>query len=1003
MASQQPWWAEKACARAAGDFAGDPAIPAEEIRQFLLPDGAGASCVESIARLEFRNARISGSLDLRGAACHSGALRRLTFRDCVFDAEIDLSYAKVFGLSFDGSRFSSLLLEQAHIEGDLCLSRVRAPEGSRYCHVDARGAHIDGGINCVGARLRALKPRRRRVRRDPRQRTALDLRGARVRNSANFEDFEAIGGIDISDARFDSDFWLVGAYLLGLEGSAFRGQTVRIDGSLVMRPGEGPDGRELRFEWLSSSSGAAPQHTMAALWLLSAQVSGWLQIVDATVCRRKARQKSMAGRELGGVALTTAKIEGDLHLTGQIEGGIDMQGARVNGAAFLRLQTLLSSSHRPAMTATNLTVERDLVFAADVDGRVEFDRAAVRGDFDLAIAFFSRPMAEATIGAPPPALSLRGMSAIQSLRIWAVNLALPFIRLRAAVDDFGHPVAGFSCPLSFAPGWEILELVLRGCQPSDATGLRSLMILRRTEPDGVVVHHPIAELVEFRRFVQEDLDLGTAEKAMDYLRAFCAMTNASEGNFRLISRLRDLPLSQRGVFFSARHRKAGRIVDRTIVETPPQGRQFKSLLVYGDGVYWARFHVASDGDVNMLADAPVTGIDAAYQIPTLPLDPKYSRRDGRIRLLPAAAEGRLDAPHLRPFPAAWRPAGREEMLAACQASLATALAADKEAPALPIHELQIDLRDTKVAILDDRHGFTWNDDRFAFQLEGFRYGHVIDSQPAKLDMDGPPRYRRPPEAERARDLPMWRLWGDERGFAPKARMRLRWLALQFPGREPRPIDSLQPYAYMARVLESQGALAFARRISSQFQTFEAKVSAKYELSGEESGPWSRLLRSIPQFSLWVCSDYGWSVARALTTFIAYILLGAGVVSLTNAAGWMVVDTAPVSSVVLDRSRSTAELGVPLSASGASDEELSCKGKINSLVYALDLAVPLVDMREEGRCTVLAPSPQVGPFENAARWLLQVGRGLYLALGWVVTSILVLTASAAAKRRWGGAG
>jgi len=60
-----------------------------------------------------------------------------------------------------------------------------------------------------------------------------------------------------------------------------------------------------------------------------------------------------------------------------------------------------------------------------------------------------------------------------------------------------------------------------------------------------------------------------------------------------------------------------------------------------------------------------------------------------------------------------------------------------------------------------------------------------------------------------------------------------------------------------------------------------------------------------------------------------------------------------------------------------------------LLYATDVFIPLIDLRQESRC-----SPST---EARASWL-RYGKALYAVLGWVVTSMTILCVTGVLRRR-----
>lgn len=72
----------------------------------------------------------------------------------------------------------------------------------------------------------------------------------------------------------------------------------------------------------------------------------------------------------------------------------------------------------------------------------------------------------------------------------------------------------------------------------------------------------------------------------------------------------------------------------------------------------------------------------------------------------------------------------------------------------------------------------------------------------------------------------------------------------------------------------------------------------------------------------------------------------------------------------------------------------CDRDVSSLVYALDLFIPLIDLDQERRCTVRPAAPELG-HDDYFWW--RFGKALYELLGWVITSLMILTISGVLRR------
>gem|GEM_PF-5335953 len=241
--------------------------------------------------------------------------------------------------------------------------------------------------------------------------------------------------------------------------------------------------------------------------------------------------------------------------------------------------------------------------------------------------------------------------------------------------------------------------------------------------------------------------------------------------------------------------------------------------------------------------------------------------------------------------------------------------------------------------------------------------------------------------------------------------RARWLARQYAS--PAEIESVtrashlpapkgaiqyhpQPYLQLAKALSAQGHEHDARRILSMRRTIERRSVT----------PW---LARPPLWLFEKAFDYGLSAGAALRTLAVCFAAGAIAVMWANDRGALVIDSQPVSQV-LSRETERGGLNVPAMeiANGfeATEPNARCGHEINAVVYALDVFIPLIDLREEDKCEVgkasenrllegwtlcgweLIPEEQVWRFAKV----------LYAIIGWVVTSLSVLTFSGLLRRQ-----
>jgi len=70
------------------------------------------------------------------------------------------------------------------------------------------------------------------------------------------------------------------------------------------------------------------------------------------------------------------------------------------------------------------------------------------------------------------------------------------------------------------------------------------------------------------------------------------------------------------------------------------------------------------------------------------------------------------------------------------------------------------------------------------------------------------------------------------------------------------------------------------------------------------------------------------------------------------------------------------------------KETRCGDQIEPALYALDVFVPLLDLREESKCAVSS--------EDSA-WAWRFAKSAYAILGWIVTSALIVALSGVVRR------
>ena len=239
---------------------------------------------------------------------------------------------------------------------------------------------------------------------------------------------------------------------------------------------------------------------------------------------------------------------------------------------------------------------------------------------------------------------------------------------------------------------------------------------------------------------------------------------------------------------------------------------------------------------------------------------------------------------------------------------------------------------------------------------------------------------------------------------PAWRSRMQWLNLQYKTRRPTRDEYLpEPYESLAKAFRLEGEYDEARRITSARLTIERKLNVHVMFR------WLVWLYAL-------CFDYGLSPLRAVVTFISCIAVGWAAVTVADAGfdqsrfdkslpGQMlgslnikippirpvlVVDANAVTSIAsldLQTGRQTPKLLGP-DIKGTSPEELSCGELIEPLLFALDVFVPALELHQESKCSLST--------DTKAFWW-RIAAAAYSILGWIITSLTVLTVSGVLRR------
>jgi hypothetical protein len=295
-------------------------------------------------------------------------------------------------------------------------------------------------------------------------------------------------------------------------------------------------------------------------------------------------------------------------------------------------------------------------------------------------------------------------------------------------------------------------------------------------------------------------------------------------------------------------------------------------------------------------------------------------------------------------------------------------------------------------VLDDEGGRGWGPNA-RLVLDGFRYERLRD-----LDFTTVAGERRAWLARQFRPQPRW--WS-----------RLpAWLVpreLAGNSAEYRP----QPYEQAVNVLRRSGADAAARDLESCKKSTEMWVGLMRPLPPPDApGGWLRRLgefvwRPINFLISWLYRltfDFGLSARRGFLTFMTFLLVGTVGTTIANGGRFwpfakleqpvLTLDTAAVASVAVGAPGEPPRPAIERRDPDAAIGDIPCGRAIVPFIYATDVFIPLLDLRQEGACSVTSE-----PRGAWWRW----AKMLYAILGWVVTSLLILTITGTLRRKGDG--
>lgn len=315
-------------------------IEADLIRRLVLRlPAAGEKALPPSVGLHLVGAIIEGRLVLDDAmAADGGHLPALEFQQCLFDGGFSGAHGHFSRLAFgkcrfrgagttgDGKPVPTINLSGASLQSDLGMRGI-CPAGPRdYLWIRAPGVQIDGQLDLSCAQLRAPPDTEGRLISEPAP-DALNLARGTVQGDVLLVNgFESRGRINARGARISGEVWMSGAMVENRGGSALFFQGATIEGLMVLDSRPGTSDR---------SGNSHPFRCIGNLNLLAAELGRDLDLTNAVI--------------RGDAVLADLSVKNDLILGARCAGTIYLTGCTIGGSLDLSDLTLGASSHGMAL------------------------------------------------------------------------------------------------------------------------------------------------------------------------------------------------------------------------------------------------------------------------------------------------------------------------------------------------------------------------------------------------------------------------------------------------------------------------------------------------------------------------------------------------------------------------------------------------------------------------------------------------------------------------------
>jgi hypothetical protein len=965
---------------------------------------------------------VEGELNLEDACRPFGAaLKPLALESCLFDDPLRLARARLRRLSLTGSYVLHLDGKGIALEGPLDLSRLSSAEDHTafvprdpanpksgtdekgLCWLQLGNASINGDLDLTGAYL-VTPPDRLTQESVSRSNYAINLNGSSIAGSLQADKIWAFGGVSLDRCTIKGNFSAIAAFLKAIEGYALSACGAEISGDVLLEPSQRLDAdREANGPWdLFLARGS--------IVLADARLHANLYMRGATL--EDSENRNPAQENFASLSAPRIHIAGNCYLKGEahrqlghgaeeaflpfsVASGIDLEGAQIGGELNLMGASLGPyANNGRALFAASISVSGEVFlsfFQASLVPPFHSCQFLARGEVVFASATLKR------------SLTLQGAflqlsdTANQRYSLHLVDARIEGSLYAEAVDAWNEGV--WRTHRFVAYGGLLMENIYVGGDLQmagaflQAYGNLGIALALKRARIGKAVYCNATRLVEgeqqprtlaFESHGMIDLEGAEIGNMLCFDGAFVesivkAVDSGSDGSDAIIAIYVKVGaavtfrpfLPNQGSFVSSR-------VFNAIGQIRFYGARLASFLIFSEarleefGPKYALNVEQASMQKLLLEACTVTGRISALDASILsgvhmdglnvirgyinlgdstlgyvqlnnvtfegtPADLKFLNLERSI-ITRKLSVGISFLPGTPPPPASGDPV-----------EITTLQAAPSHAVPASAPDLHVDLRSLVVDELDDGNGRGWGEG-VRLLLDGFVTKRTPHRDTAKLHIDWLNRqYRDPVHPTQAE-------------FNPG------------------------PYDQLAKVLREEGFDSESKKVLS------AKLTARRKVDPSRLG---RIIAWIFHFGF----DYGLSFSKAFTSFCACVALGFLMVFLADHdIAWlhhksvMVVASSTVNTVVVDDASArytTAFPYVDLHHGSVVTQEIPCGARIDPVMYAIEVFVPALDLGQTKLC-------EISSDDRARYWRL--GRMFYAILGWIVTSITILTAPGILRSR-----